>query len=197
MKTLGRTLMAVALGLVVVGPLQAQIGVIVDETGNGTIDLFQHGSAPLTCAPTLDPGPGGLINGLFCELFLFPNLTFGDLLIHDADGSLSDVIRFEQLGITGPFGFFFYSLVGPDLADTGLPSLFQANVANVTETNIGVFRGAFYTPQAGQPGFTSGIQGYTVTSAEEATVAPEPATLVLMATGLIGMAGFVRRRRAA
>jgi len=199
MKTLGLRLVAVAFAFAAVGPLQAQNPQITaDENGNATL-LFPGGTpTPLPCAPTLDPGPGGLINGLFCNMLGPPDLIFGDLLIHDVDGSLSDVIRFERAPVTtGPFGFFFYSLAGPDLADTGLPSLFQANVVNATETNLGAgVNGVNYHPGAGQPGFVAGFDVfYTFKSAEEVTATPEPATLVLLATGFVGLGVFAPRRR--
>jgi len=199
MKTLGLRLVAVALAFAAAGRLQAQNPQITaDENGNASI-LFP-GSLPtaIPCTATPDPGPGGLLNAFFCDMLGPPSLTFGDLLIHDVDGTLSDVIRFERApATTGPFGFFFYSLLGPDLFDRGLPSAFQANTFNAVETNLGGgVNGVNYHPATGQPGFVAGFDVfYTFKSAEEATVAPEPATLVLTATGFVGLGGVVAARR--
>ena len=43
---------------------------------------------------------------------------------------------------------------------------------------------------------TGGPETYFIFNSGAATVTPEPSTVVLMATGLVGLVGFVRRRRA-
>ena len=43
---------------------------------------------------------------------------------------------------------------------------------------------------------TGGHETYFIFNSGAATITPEPSTVVLMATGLVGLVGFVRRRRA-
>ena len=82
-------------------------------------------------------------------------LIVGDVLIYcdPAHTVLMDVIRFEDWGV-GYVYIYSTPAGGPNLADTGLPTAFQANTISFTEEFNGTSYGLFdYTPTVGQPGY--------------------------------------------
>jgi hypothetical protein len=91
--------------------------------------------------------------GLFYDMMgKQPALTVaGDVLLLEASGVPSDLLRFDGVG-----GVFFFSDLepnepNPDMADVGIPQWFNPVVLN--ELGSEGDNGALYTPAAGQPGF--------------------------------------------
>jgi hypothetical protein len=85
-----------------------------------------------------DPGSGGLTGAETCGLLNPPGLTAGDLLLDEAPGVLSDVIRFNPnetcFGTTGCLVFYSDKSDGSDsLADIGFPKAFYTNALTVNE----------------------------------------------------------------
>jgi hypothetical protein len=169
-------LCVVALALVAV-PANAQIfSIQFDENGNGLI----NGTTPDQGVLMLDPQSGQI-----ALAYALPSLVGGgDVGVMEPNSStdLSDGLRFED--INGVSYMFFFSLAGGgDLADTGIPSGGFSGFF-VNENNDGSF-----TFLAGGGGNNS----YFGKSSAETTV-PEPTSLLMLGSGLVGLAGVVRRR---
>jgi hypothetical protein len=130
------------------------------ENGQGKLQLpplFGGGVIPIPGTLMSDPGPGGLMSALAFtahpQVNPFPE---GDVVLMDASGHVSDILRFnpeENPGPGSPQLIFFYSNDHRGLlADTGLPSLRYDNAVTIQENPSGP---TIYTPVAGQPGFST------------------------------------------
>ena len=198
-RSVSRLALAIAIAAGAAAPLLGQGGgnpvVFLPENGAGTIQFTGGPVLPLPGVLAPDPGPGGQALALTYNLLGPPSLVAGDLLLLDGD-VLSDVIRFNPAGTAAgyPASVVFYSAlesVGGELADVGFPGSFYANIVRMAEGALGVV----YTPTANQPGY---VAGFAVTyRIESLTAAPEPGSVVLLATGLLGIVGAsrVKRRR--
>ncbi|HWW84232.1 MAG TPA: PEP-CTERM sorting domain-containing protein [Vicinamibacterales bacterium] len=187
-------------------PVPFSVTTSVDENGHGTLTNTDGAFSTLPAGLENDPGPGGLANVLTYGLLSPPGLTAGDVFLQDGvGGKILDVVRFNPtescFGTTGCLVFYSDNLDGFDsLADTtGPPIGSYANTVTILEIGTETNNGATYTPVAGQPGFVADAGGpvtYNLRSDGPLTTpVPEPTTLALLGSALIGIAGPIARRR--
>ena len=125
------------------------------ENGQGMLELPNGFVIPLSGALTADPGPGGLLSALaFTAHPLLNPLVVGDVVLRDASGHVSDILRFDDPGPNftpgSPQLIFFYSNDhGGLMGDTGLPSMMLPNTVTIQEAPSGP---TIYTPGLAQPG---------------------------------------------
>ena len=130
------------------------------ENGQGKLELpllFGGGVVPIPGTLMSDPGPGGLTSALAFTAHPQVNpFPFGDVVLQDASGHVSDILRFDLETNPGPGSpqlIFFYSNDHGGLpADTGLPSSMFSNTVIIQENPSGP---TIYTLVAGQPGFST------------------------------------------
>jgi hypothetical protein len=173
------------------------VTITVDKNGNGNLTNSSGLNTPLTFTLSPDSGPGGLASALTYNLRNPPNLVVGDLILLDpVTAVVSNIIRFnvtppERPSFPPGGALVYYSTGQGSLADSGLPLALYANTITFSLVNGGFI----YTPTSGQPGFVAGADGPVTYVIHGDTSVPEPASMLLLGSGVFGAIGALRRRR--
>lgn len=164
--------------------------VTVDENGIGT-----YGTQPLDHFFLKDPSGGLPGNALY---YLLPFSTVqGDVIMTEGrDPAVSDVLRFFPIAGAQQTALIFYSDnsegVPDQLADTGFPTSNLQPLLSLPEGDLGLF----YTPGAGQPGYSGpDLISYHFISDPPEGVPEGGASLLLLSLGLLGLWGAKRVTR--
>lgn len=162
----------------------------MDENGGGCSGIPWCSGSTMAVDPL--SGISTVMYTLNSSIFV-NGVVSGDLKITE-QGQVGDLLRFED--INGVYEVFVFSddLSGGEKADVGLPTVFQSNFSTVTEGSNGF--STLYKPTAGQAGYTgltTGPYANTAYSLNSPGDVPEPSSLLLFGTGLLALAGIVRK----
>jgi len=155
----------------------------------GTVDLHQEAGGVLVTL-TANSGFTFKVNG-GDVFFNCPGcgLTAGSITGLEADGSSASFKNFKLKSPAplGKFGYDIQNLKG----SVGFANTISFTISGVTLSQLGNF-GVHFACASTVPG--CGPNGNTGFAVGGPTTVPEPGTLSLFGTGLVGLAGFFRRR---
>ena len=163
-----------------------------DENGNSQGTLGLVSTDPLVYNLQLDNGQPN--SGPFGQF-----RTEGYLVLTEPGfpDIISDIVWFENAPDYKCLIHFFSAPGGSDYADQGTWPTPQGNVLTLPEqvTESG-WSGIVYAPSPDQPGSFLDVFGeYQAATYHITSDVPEPATLLLMGTGALGVFGWIRRKR--
>ena len=164
----------------------------LNGTSIGTVSIVDNGSGGVTVTISMNPGYGVFMNnqnGQGGQVFV----TVSGVTL--TQGSLTGLSSGSVSGFGAPpppvIGGFSYSYSW-SLSGGSSPSTFSFTISGVSASQISSLGIHFICLTGNCPGSNSNT-GFVETGTPLAPV-PEPGTLGLLGTGLVGIAGMVRRR---